>query len=98
MTNNEILKIEKKNPNKPNEPPVVLGIFPSAHNTRNLTSDIINAVVCGEFDSVDTEDLRMEQNLIEEFDRLKAHSNMIACFETRTAQNKRCMVVYLVEK
>ncbi len=98
MTNNEILKIEKKNPNKPNEPPTVLGIFPSASRDAQLTAQLVNSIVFDELSEVKTFDEVMERNLKEEFEKLRSNSYMTACHEIRTSNNKRCMAVYLVEK
>lgn len=98
MNNNEIIRIERKNPNKPNELPVVLGIFPAAAKHSQLTAELVNSIVFNEIAQLAVEDLKMEQNLIEEFDRLKSRSNMVAAQEIMTTTNKRGMIVYLIEK
>lgn len=98
MTNNEIIRIEKKNPNKPNEPPTVLGIFPSAVNQLDLTASLVKAIIFDQLNDVEELDTRMEQDLIDEFEKLRSNSTMVAACGIQTSNNKRGMIVYLIEK
>ena len=98
MKNDEILSIEVKNPNKPQQLPVKIGIFPASIFVKEDLVKVVANAIGVQLDEINVLSEPMEQNLRDEFQKLINESYVTGVIFAEAPNGKRCAQFTLIEK